>query len=97
MLAMAATPLAARADITSTMTSSVQLQVNAAATQMKRIGNSYSISGSNVTQLMEPQQIQLLLVLLVVESMVLELFLLPKMTPVRHSASQLRSLKEMLL
>ena len=48
MLAMAATPLAARADITSTMTSSVQLQVNAAATQMKRIGNSYSISGSNV-------------------------------------------------
>ena len=48
MLAMAATPLAARADITSTMTSSVQLQVNAAATQMKRMGNSYSISGSNV-------------------------------------------------
>ena len=48
MFAMAATPLAARADITSTMTSSVQLQVNAAATQMKRIGNSYSISGSNV-------------------------------------------------
>ena len=48
MLAMAATPLAARADITSRMTSSVQLTVNAAATQMKRIGNSYSISGSNV-------------------------------------------------
>ena len=48
MLAMAATPLAARADLTSRMTSSVQLQVNAAATQMKRIGNSYSISGSNV-------------------------------------------------
>ena len=48
MLAMAATPLAARADITSRMTSSVQLQVNAAATSMKRMGNSYSISGSNV-------------------------------------------------
>jgi hypothetical protein len=48
MVAMAATPLAARADITSRMTSSVQLQVNAAATQMKRMGNSYSISGSNV-------------------------------------------------
>ena len=48
MLVMAATPLAARADITSRMTSSVQLQVNAAATQMKRIGNSYAISGSNV-------------------------------------------------
>ena len=48
MLAMAATPLAARADITSRMTSSVQIQVNAAATQSKRMGNSYSISGSNV-------------------------------------------------
>ena len=48
MLVMAATPLAARADITSRMTSSVQLQVNAAATSMKRMGNSYSISGNNV-------------------------------------------------
>ena len=48
MLAMAATPSAARADITSRMTSSVQLQVNAAATSMKRMGNSYSISGNNV-------------------------------------------------
>ena len=48
MLVMAATPLAARADITSRMTSSVQLQVNAAATQMKRIGSSFSITGNNV-------------------------------------------------
>ena len=48
MLAMAATPLAARADLTSRMTSSVQLQVNAAATQMKRMWNAYSISGNNV-------------------------------------------------
>ena len=48
MLAMAATPLTARADLTSRMTSSVQLQVNAAATQMKRMGNAYSISGNNV-------------------------------------------------
>ena len=48
MLAMAATPLAARADITSRMTSSDQLTVNAAATQMQRVGNSYSISGNNV-------------------------------------------------
>ena len=48
MLMMAATPMAARADITSRMTSSVQLQVNAAATSMKRMGNSYSISGNNV-------------------------------------------------
>ena len=48
MLLMAATPMAARADITSRMTSSVQLQVNAAATQMKRIGSSFSITGNNV-------------------------------------------------
>ena len=41
-------PMAARADITSRFTSSVQLQVNAAATQMQRVGNSYSISGNNV-------------------------------------------------
>ena len=41
-------PLAARADLTSRFTSSVQLQVNAAATQMQRVGNSYSISGTNV-------------------------------------------------
>ena len=48
MLVMAATPLAARADITSRMTSSVQLTVNSAATHMQRVGNSYSISGNNV-------------------------------------------------
>ena len=38
----------ARADLTSRFTSSVQLTVNAAATQMQRVGNSYSISGNNV-------------------------------------------------
>ena len=38
----------ARADITSRMTSSVQLTVNSAATQMNRIGSSFSISGNNV-------------------------------------------------
>ena len=38
----------ARADITSRFTSSVQLSVNAAATQMNRIGSSFSISGNNV-------------------------------------------------
>ena len=48
MLVMAATPLAARADITSRMTSSVQLTVNAAATSVQRMGNSYTISGNNV-------------------------------------------------
>ena len=37
-----------RADLTSRFTSSVQLHVNAAATQMQRVGNSYSISGNNV-------------------------------------------------
>ena len=37
-----------KADLTSRFTSSVQLQVNAAATQMQRVGNSYSISGTNV-------------------------------------------------
>ena len=41
-------PMAARADITSRMPSSVQLTVNAAATQMNRIGSSFSISGNNV-------------------------------------------------
>ena len=48
MLVMAATPMAARADLTSRMTSSVQLTVNAAATSVQRMGNSYSISGNNV-------------------------------------------------
>ena len=37
-----------RADITSKLSSSIQLQVNAAATQVERIGTSYSISGSGV-------------------------------------------------
>ena len=42
-------PLAARADITSRMQSSIQLQVNAAATQVSRVGSTYSASGSGVT------------------------------------------------
>ena len=37
------------ADITHTMTSSVQLQTNSAATQVSRIGSTYSASGSGVT------------------------------------------------
>tara|TARA_B100002019_G_scaffold271272_1_gene265547 strand:+ start:2101 stop:2598 length:498 start_codon:yes stop_codon:yes gene_type:complete len=41
-----ATPV--KADITSRMSSSVQLNVNAAATQVERIGSTYSISGSGV-------------------------------------------------
>tara|TARA_R100000005_G_scaffold38365_1_gene17804 strand:- start:27 stop:524 length:498 start_codon:yes stop_codon:yes gene_type:complete len=45
-LLLFATPV--RADITSKLTSSVQLQVNAAATQVERIGTTYSVSGSGV-------------------------------------------------
>ena len=39
----------AYADLTHKIQSSVQLNVNSAATQATRIGNSYSISGNNVT------------------------------------------------
>lgn len=38
----------AHADITSRMSSSVQLNVDAAATQVERVGNSYSVSGTNI-------------------------------------------------
>ena len=38
----------AMADITHKLSSSVQLQVNAAATQVERIGSSYSVSGNGV-------------------------------------------------
>ena len=40
---------AAHADITHTMTSSLQLTTNAAATQVERIGSTYSVSGSGVS------------------------------------------------
>ena len=40
--------LPARADITHKLSSSVQLQVNAAATQVERIGSSFSIKGNGV-------------------------------------------------
>ncbi len=36
------------ADITHSISSSVQLNVNAAATQVQRVGNSYSVSGTNI-------------------------------------------------
>jgi len=48
MLATLGVIAPAKADLTSRFTSSVQLQVNAAATQMQRVGSSFSISGSNV-------------------------------------------------
>ena len=40
---------AARADITHKMTSSFQLTTNAVATQVERIGSTYTVSGSGVT------------------------------------------------
>ena len=46
---MMSAPLAARADIMSRMKSSIQLQTNSAATQVSRIGSTYSASGSGVT------------------------------------------------
>ena len=39
----------AKADITHKLSSSIQLTVNAAATNVERIGSSYSVSGNNVT------------------------------------------------
>ena len=41
-------PLSARADLTHKMTSSVQLNVNAAATQVERVGNTYAVSGNGL-------------------------------------------------
>ena len=40
---------AARADITHRLSSSVQLQTNAAATQVSRIGSTYTVSGNGVS------------------------------------------------
>ena len=40
--------LPVRADITHKLSSSVQLQVNAAATQVERIGSSWSVSGNGI-------------------------------------------------
>jgi hypothetical protein len=47
MLLMAASPV--HADITHKISTSVQLTVDAAASQATRIGSSYSVSGSNVS------------------------------------------------
>jgi len=49
LLLILGAPIAARADITHTMTSSLQLITNAAATQVERIGSTYSVSGSGVS------------------------------------------------
>ena len=44
-----------KADITHKLTSSVQLNVNAAATNVERVGSSYSVSGNNVTTQYTPE------------------------------------------
>ena len=44
-----------RADITHKLSSSIQLQVNAAATNVERLGNTYSVSGNNVTTQYTPE------------------------------------------
>ena len=46
---------AANADITSKLSSSVQLTVDAAASQATRIGSTYSVSGNNIKPMMVQQ------------------------------------------
>ena len=49
LLGMSLMAAPAHADITHKLSSSIQLNVDAAATNVQRIGNSYSVSGNNVT------------------------------------------------
>lgn len=46
---------AAKANITHKLSSSIQLTVNAAATNVERLGNTYSVSGNNVTTQYTPE------------------------------------------
>ena len=46
---------AAKANITHKLSSSIQLTVNAAATNVERVGSSYSVSGNNVTTQYTPE------------------------------------------
>ena len=48
MLLMAATPMAARADLVHRLTTSTQLSVDAAYTSGTRLGSTYTVSGSNI-------------------------------------------------
>ena len=48
MLMMAATPLAARADLVHRLTTSTQLAVDSAYTSGTRIGSTYTVSGNNI-------------------------------------------------
>ena len=53
MLLMAA-PMSARADMTHSLSSSVQLQTDAAITSVHRAGNVYSTTGSGVSTTITP-------------------------------------------
>ena len=48
MLMMAATPMAARADLVHRLTTSTQLAVDAAYTSGTRVGSTYTVSGNNI-------------------------------------------------
>ena len=54
VMAILTAPLSARADINHRMSSSVQLTVDAAQTSVTRAGNTFSISGNNVTTTVTP-------------------------------------------
>ena len=51
---MSLAPMSARADMTHTLSSSVQLQTDAGITSVHRAGNTYSTSGSGVTTTITP-------------------------------------------
>ena len=55
VMALLTAPLSARADIHHRMTTSAALQVDAASTSVTRAGNTFSISGNNVTTTVTPQ------------------------------------------
>ena len=54
VMALLTAPLSARADINHRMTTSAALQVDAASTSVTRAGNTFSISGNNVTTTVTP-------------------------------------------
>ena len=54
IMILMATPLSAKADMTHTLSSSVQLQTDAGITSVHRAGNNYSTTGSGVTTTITP-------------------------------------------
>ena len=54
IMILMATPLSVKADMTHTLSSSVQLQTDAGITSVHRAGNVYSTSGSGVTTTITP-------------------------------------------